>query len=215
MRAASDDLIELLVAGVQPVRRLPSPAHRMASWLLFAFVLLAVFAVGHPLRYDILHCIQQPLWLAICGAALATAVLAAVAAFTLSIPGRSRYWALLPVPSLLVWVLAVGVRTSWVGAEVDALGVAGVADAIGTVVLLGIPLSVISAVMLRHAAGLAHTAVSTLAGLAIAGVAGTALSLFHPLHATVWLVASSAGVAALFLMAGPLAGPKLLAWAAR
>ncbi len=215
MRAASDDLIELLVAGAEPVRRLPSPARRMARWLLFAFVLLAVFAAGHPFRYDILHCVQQPLWIALCGAALATAVLAAAAAFTLSIPGRSKYWALLPVPSLLVWVLVIGMRTSWVGAEVDALGVAGVADAIGTVVLLGIPLAVISAVMLRHAAGLAQRSVPTMAGLAIAGVAGTALSLFHPLHATVWLVASSAGVAALFLIAGSLVGPKLLAWAAR
>ena len=52
-------------------------------------------------------------------------------------------------------------------------------------------------------------------GVAIAAIAGAAVYLFRLLHASVWLVAARAGVAAVVLLAGILGGPRSLAWVAR
>ena len=47
------DLIESLVAGAKPVRRLRPPAARAALWLLFAAAIVSVLAVSHGLRPDL------------------------------------------------------------------------------------------------------------------------------------------------------------------
>src|SRR5258708_12916271 len=47
------------------------------------------------------------LWLAVTGSALTT-ILAALAAFQLSLPDARRAWALLPLPTTLLWIVASG-----------------------------------------------------------------------------------------------------------
>src|SRR5258707_15305780 len=56
-------------------------------------------ALGHRLAA------APDLWLAVAGSAL-TAILAAFAAFQLSLPDARRAWALLPLPATLLWIVA-------------------------------------------------------------------------------------------------------------
>ncbi len=208
-------LIESLVAVAVPVRRLPPPWLRALQWLGFAAAMLAVFSLSHSFRYNIEHCLRAPLWLAMCVGAAMTAVLAAVAALELGVPGRSRRWALLPMPTLAVWLCAVATRDTWIDTGRDALGWSGIADCLATVVLIGVPLGIAMAIMLRRAAVLQPALTAALGGVAVAGVVSAALHVFHPLHATLWILLSNAGIAALFAGLGVLIAPRLLVPAAR
>ncbi len=208
-------LIESLVARAAPVRRLPSSWLRAAQWLAFAAAMLAVFSLSHAFRYNIEHCLRAPLGLAMCLGAVGTAALAAFAALELGVPGRSRLWALLPTPTLAVWVLAIVTRDRWVGIARDALGWSGIADCLATVVLIGVPLGIALAIMLRRAAVLQPALTAALGGIAVGGVVSAALHIFHPLHATLWLVLSNASVAALFAGLGLLIALRLFAPTAR
>ncbi len=211
----STALIESLVAGATPVRRLRASWLRAAQWLAFATIMLVVFSLSHSFRYNIEHCLRAPLWLAMCIGAVTTAALAAVAALELGVPGRSRLWALLPLPTLAVWTSAIVTRERWIDTSRDALGWPGIADCLATVVLIGVPLGIAMTIMLRRAAVLQPALTAMLGGIAVAGVVSAALHIFHPLHATLWLVLSNAGVAALFAGLGLLLAPRLLAPTAR
>src|SRR5437016_13967444 len=102
------DLIDRLVGSARPVRRLQPPAVRAAWWLLAAAAVLTLLAVGHGVRPDLPARLQQAGFVSAITSALATAVLAAIAAFQLSLPDRSRRWVLLPVPALALWLSTVG-----------------------------------------------------------------------------------------------------------
>jgi hypothetical protein len=102
------DLIETLVERAAPVRRLRPPLVRAAFWLGFAGFVLALLAVGHGVRPDLAERLTQTTFAVSIAAALATGVLAAVAAFAISIPDRPRWWLLLPAPTLIVWIATIG-----------------------------------------------------------------------------------------------------------
>src|SRR5438309_1640024 len=78
---------------------------------------------AHCTRTDLAEQLARPDFAIGLVASLATGVLAAVAAFFLSLPDRSRAWGLLPVPALLVWISTVGYGclTRWV--EIGSDGV--------------------------------------------------------------------------------------------
>ncbi len=98
------ELIDLLAQHATPVRRLRPPLARAALWLLLAGLLFALLAIAHGLRPDWQQQAARPTFVIGIAASLATGVLAAVSAFLISLPDRSRRWALLPVPTLLVWL---------------------------------------------------------------------------------------------------------------
>jgi hypothetical protein len=111
----TSDLIDSLVATAKPVRRLRPPVVRASCWLLFSVLILLV-AIGHGVRPDLALKLQQPVFVISIAAALTTGILAAIASFTASIPGRSRKWLLLPAPALVVWIATVsyGCLTNWI-----------------------------------------------------------------------------------------------------
>jgi hypothetical protein len=106
------DLIDALVECATPVRRLRPPLVRAALWLAFAGLVLALLAIGHGVRTDLVECLRQPVFVASIAAALATGVLAAVAAFVVSLPDRSQWWLLRPGAVTLAGALAVAAITS-------------------------------------------------------------------------------------------------------
>src|SRR5258707_11918794 len=110
-----DRLIQALGADLTPVRRLAPPGARTLIWLTIvgaiALALATVSDVGAMSR----RLMAAPdMWLAAIGS-LVTAVLAAVAAFQLSLPDRKPAWALLPLPAAVFWVAAsgIGCLRSW------------------------------------------------------------------------------------------------------
>lgn len=89
---STPDIIDRLVIDAKPVQRLQPPALRALYWLLFAALILVLVAVGHGVRPDLMLKLRQPAFATSVAAALMTGVLAAVASFMVSVPGRSRRW---------------------------------------------------------------------------------------------------------------------------
>jgi len=210
------DLIESLVAGAKPVRRLRPPVARAALWLLFALAMVALLAISHGLRADLGHRLEQPLFVTGISASLLTGVLAAVAAFIVSLPDRSRLWLLLPAPSLALWVSTIGYQclTDWVGVQPDGFRLGEAADCFATLVLTSVPLWVALLVMLRYVVLLRSAATAVTASLAVAAIASTALSLFHSLDASAMILIWNLGAAALLMGLGSAFWERMFSWVA-
>lgn len=214
---STPDLIDLLVADAKPVRRLQPPAVRALYWLLFAALMLTLVAVGHGVRPDLILKLRQPAFAASVMAALMTGVLAAMASFIASVPGRSRRWLLLPAPALAVWISTIGYGclTGWVSIGPDGISLGETARCFATLAITGIPMSLAMLIMLRYIGRLSSAPVAMMGSLAVAAMTAVALSLFHPLDATVLILFWNFGVAALFLTFSGLYGKRLLEWVAR
>jgi hypothetical protein len=210
------DLIESLVAGAKPVQRLRPPAARAALWLLFALTIVSLLAVSHGLRPDLGARLGQPLFVTGLAASLLTGVLAAVAAFIVSLPDRSRLWLLLPAPALALWVstISYGCLTDWMEIGADGLRLGEAVDCFATLVLISAPLSLAILVMLRYTALLEPARVAAVGALAVSTIAATALSLLHSLDATVMVLMWNLGIATLFVGLASVLGNKMLSWVA-
>jgi hypothetical protein len=208
------DLIEILSAQATPVRRLRPPLLRAALWLLLAGLVLLALAAVYGARPDLALRLRDPSFAVALAGSLSTGILAAIAAFYLSLPDRSRLWLLLPAPALVLWVATIGYGclTDWVSIAPDGVRLGTTLECFATLVLASLPLSVALLVMLRHTARLHPTMVGMMGGLASAGVAATALSLFHELDATVMVLVWNLGAAALIVALGGIFGRRIFGW---
>jgi len=206
------DLIDALVECATPVRRLRPPLVRGALWLALAALILALLAIVHGVRADLAERLHQPVFVVSITAALATGVLAAVAAFMVSLPDRSQWWLALPAPALAVWVgtIGYGCLTDWVVIGLDGVRFGETLRCFATLVLTSVPLAIALAVMLRYAALLRPGAVTLAGALAVAAITSSALSLFHDLDATMMILIWNLGTAALITGLGGLFGRRVL-----
>lgn len=212
----TSDLIESLVAGAKPVRRLRPPAARAALWLLFAAAIVSLLAISHGLRPDLGARLGQPLFVTGLAASLLTGVLAAVAAFIVSLPDRSRLWLLLPAPALALWVSTISYEclSYWVSVRPDGVNLGEAVDCFATLVLTSIPLWLALLMMLRYAALLRSATVAAAGSLAVAALAATALSLFHGVDASAMVLMWNLGAAALLVGVGSVFGERMFFWVA-
>ncbi len=195
----TSDLIDTLVECATPVRRLRPPLVRAGLWLLFAAFVIGLVAGAHGVRPDILERLRQPVFVIAMFGALATAVLAAIAAFIISLPDGPRLWLVLPCPTLALWVSAIGYGcfTDWVTIGPNGIRMGDAARCFAPLLLTSLPLSIAMLLMLRHTAFLRPTTVSMMGGLAVAAMTSFALSLVHDLDATVMILVWNLGSAAL------------------
>ncbi|MGH8255822.1 MAG: NrsF family protein, partial [Steroidobacteraceae bacterium] len=202
------DLIDALATDLTPVRRLRPPLVRTAGWLLLAALVLALLAAAQGIRPDLAQRLHEPIFVTNIGATLATGILAAAAAFIVSLPGRSRWWLLLPAPTLIAWLATIGYQclTRWVSLDASGITLGETARCFATLVLTGLPLSLALLIMLRYAAPLRPTAVTLIGGLAVAGITATALTLFHDMDATVMILIWNLGTALLIIGLGGVLG---------
>lgn len=193
----TEDLIDKLVADGTPVRRLLTPMTRATIWLVIFLTLssTAIWIIGDitgTLRR--LHVTRVALEMT--GTSL-TGVGAVIAAFFLSLPDRSRFWILLPVPPLLLWLATAGYGCymHWVefGPGGWALGESG--DCFLFIVGVSIPSGWALYWALKRAVPLDTLSVTVLGGLGVAALSATVLQFFHPFEVT--LVDLSAHAAAI------------------
>jgi hypothetical protein len=87
------------------------------------------------------------------GVSLLTGMCAAIAAFMLSLPNRSRLWLLLPTPALFTWLSTLGYQclTDWISLDPNEIRLGETARCFATLVLTGLPLSLTMLVMLQYA----------------------------------------------------------------
>lgn len=210
----TDDLIARLSAELRPVRRLAPPLLRAAAWIGLAVLVVAACVLAFGPRHDLMERLSRPHEVAQLVFALATGVLAAIAAFELSLPDRSARWALLPLPAAAGWVASLGV-----GCLADVAREGPQALVLGTswgcfrfIVLMGVPLAFSLIWMLRHAGPIRPVPVAVLGGLAGAAISAVGLSLFHHLDAAAMVLAWHGGTTLLvvlgFLVVGRIWGDR-------
>jgi hypothetical protein len=213
---ATPDLIESLAANMKPVRRLRPPVTRAACWLLLAALVVALLAVSQGIRPDLAQRLRDPVFAAGIARAALTGVLAAVAAFLVSLPDRSRLWLLLPAPAVVLWLTNIGYQClgDWVSFGPEGVSIGEATRCLATLVLTSLPLSLAMLVMLRYAAPLRPTAVTCMGSLSVAAITATALSLFHSGDATLMIIMFNIGTATMFVGLGGLFGRRMMQWIA-
>jgi hypothetical protein len=214
---ATPDLINSLATDVPPVRRLRPPLIRATCWLMLGALVLALLAISQGIRPDLAERLHRPSFVISMAGAVLTSVFAAIAAFMLSLPDRSRVWLILPGPALALWLATLGYQclTDWVSLQPDGIRLGETAQCFATLVLTSLPLSLAMLAMLRYAAPLRPTAATLTGSLAVAAIAATALSLFHDLDATVMILTWNLGTALVFLVLASALGPKMFSWVGR
>jgi hypothetical protein len=210
--SAHEHLIRDLASGLEPVGRLRPPTVRALGWLaVVAIVAVALARFADLPALESRLSASPDMWLAVTGAIM-TAVLAALAAFQLSLPDANRAWALLPLPAALLWVIAsgIGCLRAWLvpGAHVAELNEAR--DCLMFIIGVSIPLSVLMFVMLRRACSLQPGLTAAIGGLATAAAAATLLNFFHPFDAAVTDLAVHACAVALVIVANWAFSGRLL-----
>jgi hypothetical protein len=210
------DLINLLAAEAAPVRRLRSPLLRALGWMAIAALVLAAVGIVRGVRPDFPEKVGDSFFLVGIAAALLTGILAAVAAFLVSLPGRSRLWLLLPAPALAVWIATIGYGcvTAWVEIGPGGISLGETAECFATLALISVPSAAAMLWMLRHAAALRPVAATLLASLAVAAVTASGLLVIHPLDATIMILAWNFGLAALFVGLAGLFRRRMFSWVA-
>ena len=105
-----DSLIDRLAAEMRPVRPLRAPPLRALTVLAAIVVigLIAVAMLGDVAGLRERYADREALLALEMAAMLATAVLAILAAFFVSIPGRSKRWIAAPMPFFALWLLVSG-----------------------------------------------------------------------------------------------------------
>jgi hypothetical protein len=209
----TEQFIQSLKSDLQPVRPLRPPWLRALGWLL----LIALLATWPVLRFADLaefgarHADPRVATETI--ATLLTGLSAIVAAFYLSIPGRSDLWRWLPLVPLTLWLASSGV-----GCVRNGFGSMGRSRLFGYdidcfvfVVMISVPLSLLLMAFLRRARPLAPRTVALTGGLGVAGIAAFLLQFFHPFEVTVIDLTLHVAAVAVVLSAAATFGRRALA----
>jgi hypothetical protein len=199
-----DELIEKLAADARPVRPLAPPLRRALATLAAAALAcaIAIYWQGDVSQLLTRYAGREMLMTLEMAAMLATGLLAVTGAFFLSVPGRSRYWLLAPLPPFAAWLMLSGlgcygelIRSGSgggaIGHSLDCLLFIAASS-----LLLGAPL----AWRLSRARPIEPLAVAMLGGLGAAAIAAFLLQFFHPFAVT--FVDLAVHVAAILLVVG-------------
>ena len=198
---STPNLIWALAGNLSLVRRLQPPLLRASLWLLLALTVLALLAISQGVRPDLANRLHDPDFVGSVAGALITGVTGAIAAFMLCLPDRSKWWALLPLPSLVFWFGNVGYQclTDWVALDPHGITLGETARCFATLVLTSLPLSLVMLMMLKHAAAFRPTSVAIIGSLSVAALTAAALSLFHVLDASLLVIMWNIGTAMLIV----------------
>ena len=183
----TDKLIESLAARLEPVRALPSPLLRALLWLALAAAAASVLIMHEGGAGVFLRRISIPRVALETFATALTAMTAIIAAFELSVPGRSPRWAVLPVLPFLFWVAASGLGCLHNGLSLHLPdGFAGESShCFAFIAGASVPLAAGLFWMLRRARPIAPLPVAALGTLGVAASAAFTLQFFHPFDVTV------------------------------
>ena len=205
MREPTEKLIETLARDARPVRPLAPPlvrASALISAILIGFGLVVAITGAGSLMAARLH---DTLYMLELAGTFLTGATAIAAAATLSVPGRSYSWMLLPLPSALLWFGAATTRC--------VLNIAQGSESLFSssscfffIAMVGMPLAVALFFVLRRSTAVNLASVMALGGLGVAALAATLLQFFHPEDTTAvdfaTHLAATAGIVAFMMTLG-------------
>ncbi len=209
----TDKLIACLIEKADPVRRLPSPWVRTASWFAIAIPYVAVIVMMMTPRDDLALKFTDFRFLLEQVAALCTAIGAAVAAFQSIVPGYNRRFLLLPLVPLTFWLASLGQGCVQLWLRGGAL-LSFTSDfiCIPAIALVGTLPAVAMVLMLRKGAPLWPHASAALGGLAAAGLGNFGLRLFHNQDASLMVLVWQMGTVFMLTILCGWAGRLFLDW---
>ena len=188
MTRSTDTLIDQLAGDLRPVRSLRAPALRalMAVTAIALVAGLAIAMLGDVGDVRRRFAGREALLALEMAAMLATGALAVVAAFFVSIPGRSKRWLAAPIPSFALWLLLSGI-----GCYGDFVRRNGVEWELGESMNCLLFILATSAVLaplliwrLARARPIDPLPVALLGGLGVAVTSALVLMFFHPFAVT-------------------------------
>jgi len=202
-----------LAASSHPIDPLPPPGRRAALWLTLsaAWVAVVLLATGPGeglLRTDNARAVVE------FAAALATAILAALAAFQSVVPGTRRNWTWLALIPAGIWFAVIG---QGVVADFVEEGRAGIAlhfdsACIPPMILAGLAPALAMVLMLRRGAPLRPRVTLMLAALATGALANASLHTVHGPDASIMTLVWHFGLVAGFAGLSAMIAPLLLSW---
>lgn len=198
----TESLIHQLAAKATPVRPLPAPWKRTGLWLAIAFPYVALIVILMSPRPDLAMQLADSRFQVELVAALATAILAAVAAFACTVPGQSRTVCLLPMAPLAIWLasLGYGCIQDWRALGPEGLRLRIDWDCMPAAALIGIVPAIAMVAMLRRGAPLFPRVTLAMGALAVGALAQTGMQIYHvgdiSIMVLVWHLGSVAVLAA-------------------
>jgi hypothetical protein len=209
-------LIEELAAHAGPVRPLPRPSMRAVLWLAIAVPSVAIVVAWMSPRPDLSLQFSDPRFLVEEAAALATAVLAAVAAFSCTVPGRSRAVCALPMLPLAVWLASVGngCIQDWLTLGPEGLRLRLDTDCVPAAALVGIVPGIAMVAMLRRGAPLYPRTTLAMGALAVGSLANAGMQLYHEGDVSIMVLVWHLGSVAVLSAAAAGIARHVLRWTA-
>jgi hypothetical protein len=208
---SNERLVGELSADLTTVCRLPSPGLRVLIWLaIIGSMALALTMVSDVKGMIIRLMAASDMWLAAL-ASMFTAVLAATAAFELSLPDR-KAWALLPLPALMLWISAsgMGCLRVWSVAEASPMPPDQPEHCLIFILGFSLPLSLLLIALLRRGFSLRPNLTAVIGGLACASAAATLLNFVHPYDAAATDLAVHALAVAIVVLTNTAFGGRIL-----
>lgn len=217
MSTSDNLLIDRLTSSLRPVRPLRPPGWRACVYLLWTFALLGIVVLVSGLHADLAKKMAQPGYFAEWLASLVTGLTAVISAFYVSVPGRARLWAWLPLVPLTAWlsVISAGCWNDWVRAGPDGVEIGTSFHCLRVIISLSLPLGGALLLMTRHSAAIRPNLTALHAGLGVAALSAAALTLFHPLNASIMVLIWHGLAIALVVLGGQALGPPLMSWSQR
>jgi len=209
-----DHLIQQLAGRAQPVSRLLAPWRRTTLWLVASLLYVGIVVSAHLLAGGGLPGSIEPRFVLELAAILATAITAAIAAFSSVVPGCDRRFLLLPLIPLSVWLATLGHSCLQEWRMLGAAGLHVRADwdcAVLALILSALPASAML-LMLRRGAPLIPAVSLALGMLAAAAMANFGLQIFHAGDLSIQILVWHAGGTVVVAMIASLVGPRVLNW---
>lgn len=211
----TDQLIDSLAARAGPVQRLSSPLWRTVQWVALAALVVAAIVVFRGVRPDFAQRVVEPGTAIEWVASVLTGVLAAYAAFQVSVPGRSPSWAWLPFPAAVLWLTGIGLGCMGDFSEQGAGAFAFQGESwecARAITFISLPLGFVMLWMVRHAGVVRPVPTALLAGLSSAALSAAGVSLMHVGESSLMTLFWHIGAVALLSAASAWWSGRLFAW---
>jgi hypothetical protein len=210
----TETLIRELASRKLRVRPLARPWVRAAAWLGIAVPSALLVVVMMSVHGDWVSRLLMPRVIGEEAFALATGILAAIAAFASVVPGYNRRVLFLPLVPLVLWLGGLG-QTSvrdWLQLTSHGFSMRSEWVCLPATILAGAVPAIAMAVMLRRGAPMTPRLSALLGGLAAAGLGNLGVCVTHHAYGNVFvLVWHVSIVAALTVIVGS-AGRHVLSW---
>jgi hypothetical protein len=213
MTQSTEELIATLAADLKPVRRLRPPMVRAIIWLATvavvsgAAILLFADLKTAAARFQHARVAVEVL------STLLTGVAGVVAAFHLSLPDRSRAWALLPLPAAVAWLAASGLGCwqAWIARGPTGLKAGQSLHCFVLIVAMSVPVAGFLLWSLAKSRPLQPVSTASVGGLGAAALCAFLLQFFHPFEVTLVDLAYHLAAVGLVVSVASVLGRRALA----